>query len=61
MPVDFGHEIVRLWRAFIQGLQGQDNPLASLAKTKLDAAIAESALVVTNDANQHHGISPIVW
>ena len=64
MPVDFGREIVRLWREFIQRLQdpgNPGNPLASLAQARLNDAIAESALVVTHDVNQCHGISPIAW
>ena len=59
MPVDFGHEVVDLWRQFIARLQG--NPLAALAQTKLDKAIEESALVFTNEVSREHGLSPIAW
>jgi hypothetical protein len=61
MPVDFGHEVVRLWRIFIQRLQQKDKQLARLAQTKLEEAIAESARVVTNKVNSVYGIDPIPW
>jgi len=61
MPVDFGHESVRLWRVFIQELQNRGNPLAALAQSKLDEAITQSARVVTNEINAKHGIGPITW
>jgi hypothetical protein len=62
MPVDLAHEVVGLWREFIQELQHHNNPLAAaLAQTKLDEAIVESELVVTNEVNRVHGISPIAW
>src|SRR5262249_36575244 len=51
MPVDFGREVVKLWREFIRRLGDQNNPLAASAQTVLDNANAESALVVTNEAN----------
>jgi hypothetical protein len=61
MPVDFGREVVRLWRQFITDLQTKRNPLATLAQSKLDDAVGESALVVSNERNAPHGISPIAW
>lgn len=61
MPVDFGHEVVGLWRQFIGQLRSQSNPLWTLAQTKLVEAIAKSELVVTNDVNCCHGISRVVW
>jgi hypothetical protein len=61
MPVDFGHEVVGLWRQFIRRLQSQGNPLATLAQTKLVEAIAETALVVTNKVSRVHGVSLIAW
>ena len=61
MPVDFGHEVVNLWRQFIRQLKRQSNPLEALAQTTLDRAIAKSALVVTNEVNRGHGVSPIAW
>jgi hypothetical protein len=61
MPVDFAREVVRLWRQFITDLQSQSNPLATLAQTTLNDAIADAARVVVNERNAPHGISPIVW
>ena len=61
MPVDFGREVVRLWRQFITDLQTKRSPLATLAQSRLDDAIDESALVVSNERNAPHGITPIAW
>lgn len=61
MPVDFGHEVVNLWRQFIRHLKRRANPLNTLAHTTLDRAIARSALVVSNDTNRSHGVKPIAW
>jgi hypothetical protein len=61
MPVDFGREVVSLWRQFVQHLKRQPNPLDALAQTTLDKAIANSALVVSNEVNRGHGVSPIAW
>jgi hypothetical protein len=61
MPVDFGREVVNLWRQFIRHLTSRTNPLEALAQTTLDRAIAKSALVVTNEVNRGHGVSPIAW
>ena len=57
MPVDFGHEVVCLWREFIRRLQDQDKDkqLATLAQKALDDAIAASERVVTK------GVNPIRW
>lgn len=61
MPVDFGHEVVWLWRQFIKHLKHRKNPLEPLARTTLDKAIAKSALVVSSKANRDHAIDPIAW
>jgi hypothetical protein len=61
MPVDFAHEVVRLWWEFIKQLHDQDDPLEDLARTKLDLAIGQAAKVVDNGVNGAYGIDPIVW
>ena len=58
MPVDFGHEVVRLWRMFISDLRNQGG---AQARTVLDKASADAARVVANEVNRRHGISPIEW
>ena len=46
MPVDFGHEVVRLWRMFISDLRNQGG---AQARTVLDKASADAARVVDNE------------
>jgi hypothetical protein len=61
MPVDFAREIVRLWREFVGELQKQRSPLAALAQTKLDDAIASAAQVIANGISRGYSVSPIPW
>ena len=39
MPVDFGHEIVRLWREFIQRLQDEEQTLLPVTEDDDDGVI----------------------
>lgn len=61
MPIDFGREVVRLWRTFIGRLRSKDDQLATLAQSKLAEAITRAAYVVTSPINESYDIGPITW
>ena len=61
MPVDFAHEVVRLWRVFIARRDEKKSELADLARDVLDKAITESAEVGGSEINVRYRIPQIAW
>jgi hypothetical protein len=58
MPVDFAHEILRLWKEFEEGLgksgNAEDQQLQKLARGKRKEAIDGALCVVNSTITQHH-------
>ncbi|MGK2886165.1 MAG: hypothetical protein ACSLE8_15555 [Rhodococcus sp. (in: high G+C Gram-positive bacteria)] len=65
MPVDFGREIVRLWRDFAAALGAHTDPriraLKANAETILNDAISGAAQVVGNSMVAGHKTPPVSW